>query len=151
MSDISGPWADPEGLKRVKSLTPKNIIELNKLQVKLPSVHRLSHRRRAARLPRVENTVDNRVHPQAQSLFFRLPAELRVVIYQDLLTLLRPLHIWNTENRLASWECTREGPLSFTDGVGLCCKHPDTAFNELLTERRRRSWVLGLLRSCRRM
>jgi hypothetical protein len=154
MCTVPGPWGDSEGLKRVKMLTPENIVELDKLRIsELPRRRSYPRRRRALTLPLGQNAISQeaRTHSQSQSLFFKLPGEIRETIYENSLISTVPIHIWTTESRLFSSECKAVGPVTANGWVDHeNCLPPDTA-NHGSLRRHRRSRVLGFLGSCRRM
>ncbi|KAL5041036.1 hypothetical protein BDW71DRAFT_19575 [Aspergillus fruticulosus] len=50
----------------------------------------------------------NRAHNQTQSIFFKLPPELRNIVYEEVLVSSAPLHVWRTHRRLCSRICKAE-------------------------------------------
>ncbi|KAL3466867.1 hypothetical protein BJX64DRAFT_284020 [Aspergillus heterothallicus] len=152
-TNIAGAWGDAEGLRRVKSVTPENVLQLKKLQescVSSTSSSSNSHRRFRKRNPPIR-----RPQSQSQSLFFQLPGEVRNIIYRDFVTFQAPIHIWKSGNRVYSWECSSRLPArQIGEGYdgSRCCEPLGDAVNEDEPgTRRRRSRVLGFLTSCRRI
>ncbi|KAL2840525.1 hypothetical protein BJY01DRAFT_249988 [Aspergillus pseudoustus] len=85
-------------------------------------------------------------HPQEQSSFFRLPPELRQIIYREALIPHAPIHVRRTHRRLCSTPC--EGAPHRQKCVRLMASD-GTVARRLPSEARRRDKILPLLCTCR--
>ncbi|KAL4940126.1 hypothetical protein BDV06DRAFT_224368 [Aspergillus oleicola] len=124
----------------------------------------LPRRRRALTIPlpraRTSRDVGQRTLCQQQSRFFKLPIELRDMIYREVLESPFKLHVWRTHKRLCSVRC-EYGPsypwgLDITYRYSVCCR-PLLARDGSVQRRRegtdgpRQDQLLPLLCSCRRI
>ncbi|KAL4861570.1 hypothetical protein BDV12DRAFT_180130 [Aspergillus spectabilis] len=121
------------------------------------TAHPLRHRHRTLNRQNTSNTPSScietsHIHPQTHSLFFRLPGELRNIIYYGFLPCKAPIHIRATRTRIYSWECRRARSARTADFIyEYCCQEPDAVNNKVGERTRQRSRVLGFLTSCKRI
>jgi hypothetical protein len=87
-------------------------------------------------------------HPQEQSLFFRLPPELRQMVYREVLIPRTAIHVRRTHRRLCSTPC-RGVPHSRNCAQRMAAD--GTVARRLQGEAPHRDNILPLLRTCRGM
>ncbi|KAL2820288.1 hypothetical protein BJX63DRAFT_380374 [Aspergillus granulosus] len=85
-------------------------------------------------------------HPQQQSLFFKLPPELRQMVYREVLIPRAPIHVRRTHRRLCSTPC-RGVPHS--QYCAQLMAADGTVARRLQDEAPHRDKILPLLRTCR--
>ncbi|KAL3457136.1 hypothetical protein BJX64DRAFT_25495 [Aspergillus heterothallicus] len=85
---------------------------------------------------------------QEQSPFFRLPSELRQIIYRHVLVPDAPIHVRRTHRRLCSTPCKG---LPHSQNCAQRMAEDGTVARRLLDEPPRQDTVLPLLRTCRRI
>ena len=101
-------WAVDEAIQYMR---PRNISKRRQERPARAPVA-LPRRRRALSMPLPEprsskEVGQQRTSSQQNSYFFRLPAELRDIIYRDILELPAYFHVWRTHKRLCSISCTQ--------------------------------------------
>ncbi|KAL4967616.1 uncharacterized protein BDV14DRAFT_20225 [Aspergillus stella-maris] len=122
----------------------------------------LPRRRRALSIPlptprSYKEVRGQRTFSQRNSLFFRLPTELRDIMYRDFLEFPVHFHVWRTHKRLCSISCTHG--YCFVDqkpacGTFVSCRPPlaqDGSGQRVSVGRKARERFLPLLTSCRRI
>ncbi|KAL3446384.1 hypothetical protein BJX65DRAFT_130583 [Aspergillus insuetus] len=119
---------------------PRRFITMRRLRGGSPPVTLARSRKRSRTLSAMQP------HPQQQSLFFKLPLELRQMVYREVLIPRTPIHVRRTHRRLCSTPC-RGVPHSQN------CAQPmaadGTVARRLLGEAPHRDKILPLLRTCR--
>lgn len=154
-------WTDWGIRQGYKFMRPQNLKTRHRERPSRPPVP--ISRRRALTLPlRVVNTPKNKgpsTNTQALSVFFKLPLELREMVYQEVLISPFRLHVWRTDRRLCSRPCTKPKeelwtfPSNFSQEY---CQLPPIARDGSVQRRShrdppRRDKFLPLLSSCRRV
>ncbi|KAL4951053.1 hypothetical protein BDW69DRAFT_201668 [Aspergillus filifer] len=151
-------WALDEVFQYVR---PRNISRRHQQRPSRAPVA-LPRRRRALSipLPRPRSSKEvgsQRTFSQRNSRFFRLPAELRDVIYRDILELSAHFHVWRTHKRLCSISCMQDSCFLAQDpacGRFVYCRPPlaqDGSAQRVGVGKERRERILPLLTSCRRV
>ncbi|KAL2867825.1 uncharacterized protein BJX67DRAFT_77778 [Aspergillus lucknowensis] len=90
-----------------------------------------------------------RTFTQLQSSFFKLPAELRQLVYREILASPVPIHVRRTHRRLCSMPC--KGAHHSHGNCGQPLSEDGTVTRRLPGEAPRQDKRLPLLRSCRRV